>query len=59
LLSEPFLLYYTGDEPEYILMVIDYLSISLSAQKRLLHNLRVSCRHPFPTFDVRSLLSSG
>ena len=24
-----------------------------------LHNLRVSCRHPFPTFDVRSLLSSG
>lgn len=24
-----------------------------------LHNLRVSCRHPFPTFDVRSLLSSA
>ena len=24
-----------------------------------LHNLRVSCRHPFPTFDVRSLLSPG
>ena len=24
-----------------------------------LHNLRVSCRHPFPTFDVRSLLGSG
>ena len=24
-----------------------------------LHNLRVSCRHPFPTFDVLSLLSSG
>ena len=24
-----------------------------------LHNLRVSCRHPFPTFDVRSLLRSG
>ena len=23
------------------------------------HNLRVSCRHPFPTFDVLSLLSSG
>jgi hypothetical protein len=37
LLSEPFLLYYTGDEPEYILM-IDYLSISLSAQKRLIHH---------------------
>ena len=24
-----------------------------------LHNLRVSCRHPLPTFDVRSLISSG
>ena len=24
-----------------------------------LHNLRVSCRHPFPTFDVLSLLSPG
>ena len=24
-----------------------------------LHNLRVSCRHPLPTFDVLSLLSSG
>ena len=24
-----------------------------------LHNLRVSCRRPFPTFDVLSLLSSG
>ncbi len=24
-----------------------------------LHNLRVSCRHPFPTFDVRTLLSSA
>jgi hypothetical protein len=24
-----------------------------------LHNLRVSCRHPFPTFDVLSLISSG
>jgi hypothetical protein len=24
-----------------------------------LHNLRVSCRHPLPTFDVRSLVSSG
>ena len=24
-----------------------------------LHNLRVSCRHPFPIFDVRSLLGSG
>jgi hypothetical protein len=24
-----------------------------------LHNLRVSCRHPFPAFDVRSLRSSG
>jgi hypothetical protein len=24
-----------------------------------LHNLRVSCRHPFPTFDVRNLLNSG
>ncbi len=24
-----------------------------------LHNLRVSCRHPFPTFDVLSLLNSG
>jgi hypothetical protein len=24
-----------------------------------LHNLRVSCRHPFPTFDVLSLLGSG
>jgi hypothetical protein len=24
-----------------------------------LHKLRVSCRHPFPTFDVLSLLSSG
>ena len=24
-----------------------------------LHNLRVSYRHPFPTFDVRSLLNSG
>jgi hypothetical protein len=24
-----------------------------------LHNLRVSCRHPLPTFDVRSLLNSG
>ncbi len=24
-----------------------------------LHNLRVSCRHPFPTFDVLSMLSSG
>jgi hypothetical protein len=24
-----------------------------------LHNLRVSCRHLFPTFDVLSLLSSA
>jgi len=24
-----------------------------------LHNLRVSCRHPLPTFDVRSLISAG
>jgi hypothetical protein len=24
-----------------------------------LHNLRVSCRHPFPAFDVLSLLSPG
>jgi hypothetical protein len=24
-----------------------------------LHNLRVSYRHPLPTFDVLSLLSSG
>jgi hypothetical protein len=24
-----------------------------------LHNLRVSCRHPLPTCDVRSLISSG
>lgn len=24
-----------------------------------LHNLRVSCRHPLPTFDVQSLLNSG
>ena len=23
------------------------------------HNLRVSCRHPFPACDVLSLLSSG
>ena len=24
-----------------------------------LHNLRVSCRHPLPTFDLLSLLNSG
>jgi len=24
-----------------------------------LHNLRVSCRHPFPAFDVLSLCGSG
>jgi len=24
-----------------------------------LHTLRVSCRHPFPAFDVLSLLGSG
>jgi hypothetical protein len=24
-----------------------------------LHNLRVCCRHPLPTFDVRSLVNSG
>jgi hypothetical protein len=24
-----------------------------------LHHLRVSCRHPLPPFDVRSLLNSG
>ena len=24
-----------------------------------LHNLRVSCRHPWPAFDVLSLVSSG
>ena len=24
-----------------------------------LHNLRVSCRHPLPAFDVLSLISSG
>ena len=24
-----------------------------------LHNLRMSCRHPFPAFDVLSLLGSG
>ena len=24
-----------------------------------LHNLRMSCRHPFPTFDVVSLVNSG
>jgi hypothetical protein len=24
-----------------------------------LHNLRMSCRHPLPTFDIRSLLNSG
>ena len=23
------------------------------------HNLRVSCRHPLPTFDVLSILRSG
>ena len=23
------------------------------------HNLRMSCRHPFPTFDVVSLVNSG
>ena len=25
----------------------------------VLHNLRVSCRHPLPTFDVLSLINSG
>ena len=24
-----------------------------------LHNLRVSCRHPLPTFDLLSLINSG
>ena len=24
-----------------------------------LHHLRVSCRHPLPTFDVLSLINSG
>jgi len=24
-----------------------------------LHNLRVSCRHPLPAFDLLSLISSG
>lgn len=24
-----------------------------------LHNLRVSCRHPLPSFDVRSFVNSG
>ena len=24
-----------------------------------LHNLRVSCRHPLPTFDVRSLINTS
>jgi hypothetical protein len=24
-----------------------------------LHNLRVSCRHPLPTFDVLSLINSS
>ena len=24
-----------------------------------LHNLRVNCRHPFPIFDVLSLISPG
>ena len=24
-----------------------------------LHNLRVSCRHPLPVFDVRSLVSTS
>jgi hypothetical protein len=24
-----------------------------------LHNLRTRCRHPFPSFDVVSLISSG
>ncbi len=24
-----------------------------------LHNLRISCRHPLPTFDIRSFLSSA
>ena len=24
-----------------------------------LHNLRMSCRHPLPTFDVQSLINSG
>ena len=24
-----------------------------------LHNLRMRCRHPFPAFDVVSLISSG
>jgi hypothetical protein len=24
-----------------------------------LHNLRVNCRHPFPTFNMLSLISSG
>lgn len=24
-----------------------------------LHNLRVSCRHPLPTFDLLSLLNAG
>jgi hypothetical protein len=47
-------------------MVKDVLRLTTEGSSALvmeiacgLHNLRVRCRHPFPTFDVLSLLSSG
>jgi hypothetical protein len=47
-------------------MVKDVLRLTTEGSSALvmeiacgLHHLRVRCRHPFPTFDVLSLLSSG
>jgi hypothetical protein len=47
-------------------MVTDVLRLTTEGPSDLVmeiacgwHNLRVSCRHPFPAFDVLSLRSSG
>ena len=47
-------------------IVKDVLRLTISGMSDLvmkiacgLHNLRVSCRHPLPTFDVRSLINFG
>jgi len=47
-------------------MVTDVLRLTAEGLSTLvlemacgLHNLRVHCRHPFPAFDVLSLLGSG
>ena len=44
---------------EVLLLTTDGMSDLVMEIACGLHNLRVSCRHPLPIFDVLSLISSG